>query len=52
MTNGCYALFAEILARQIMPDTNFSFHETNLEGKRVVVMVVPAASKIPTGFDF
>lgn len=39
------------LARQIMPDNNFSFHETTLEGKRLVVMVVPAASKIPTGFD-
>lgn len=39
------------LARQITPDNNFSFHEITLEGKRVVVMVVPAASKIPTGFD-
>ncbi len=39
------------LARQIMPDNNFSFHEITMEGKRVVVMVVPAASKIPTGFD-
>lgn len=39
------------LARQIMPDNNFSFQEITMEGKRVVVMVVPAASKIPTGFD-
>ena len=39
------------LARQIMPDNNFSFREITMEGKRVVVMVVPAASKIPTGFD-
>lgn len=39
------------LARQIMPDNNFSFHEITMENKRVVVMVVPAASKIPTGFD-
>jgi len=39
------------LARQIMPDNNFSFQETTIEGKKVVVMAVPAASKIPTGFD-
>ena len=39
------------LARQIMQDNNFSFHEIMVEEKRVVVMVVPAASKIPTGFD-
>lgn len=39
------------LARQVMPDNNFYFREITLEGKRVVVMVVPAASKIPTGFD-
>lgn len=39
------------LARMITPDINFSFHEIILEGKRVVVMIVPAASKIPTGFD-
>ena len=39
------------LARQITPDNNFSFHEITLIKKRVVVMVVPAASKIPTGFD-
>lgn len=38
------------LARQVMPDNNFTFHEITMEGKRVVVMVVPAASKIPTGF--
>lgn len=30
---------------------NFSFHEITMEGKRIVVMIVPAASKIPTGFD-
>ncbi|MBO5071158.1 MAG: putative DNA binding domain-containing protein [Roseburia sp.] len=39
------------LARQIVPDNNFSFHELTLDGKRIVVMVVPAASKIPTSFD-
>lgn len=39
------------LARQVMPDNNFFFQEVIIDGKRVVVMVVPAASKIPTGFD-
>ena len=39
------------LARQIMPDNNFSFEEVVIDGKRVVVMAVQAASKIPTGFD-
>ena len=39
------------LARQIIPDNNFSFHEITMEGKRIVVMIVPAASKIPTSFD-
>lgn len=39
------------LARQITPDNNFSFHEITVEEKRVVIMVVPAATKIPTGFD-
>ncbi len=39
------------LARQIVPDNNFSFHELTMDGKRIVVMVVPAASKVPTSFD-
>ncbi len=39
------------LARQVTPDNNFTFYEISLEEKRLVVMVVPAASKIPTGFD-
>lgn len=38
------------LARQVMPDINFRFQEITMEDKRVVVMIVPAASKIPTGF--
>ncbi len=38
------------LARQLVPDNNFSFHEIFIHGKRVVIMVIPAASKIPTGF--
>ena len=39
------------LARQIVPDNNFSFHELTLDGIRIVVMVVPAASKVPTSFE-
>lgn len=39
------------LARQVYPDNNFSFHETTVEGKRIVVMDVPAATKVPTSFD-
>lgn len=38
------------LARQIVPDNSFSFHEIMIEGKRVVVLIVSAANKIPTGF--
>lgn len=39
------------LARQVMPDNNFYFKEITLDSKRVIVMVVPAAFKIPTSFD-
>ena len=34
-----------------LKDNNFSFHELTMDGKRIVVMVVPAASKVPTSFD-
>lgn len=39
------------LARQVFPDSNFSFHEITIDGKRVVVLDVPAAAKVPTSFD-
>ena len=39
------------LARQIYPDLNFSFEETNYEGKKVVVLTIPAARTVPTSFD-
>ena len=29
----------------------FSIHELTMDGKRIVVMVVPAVSKVPTSFD-
>ncbi len=39
------------LARQVYPDNNFSFHEITMNDKRVVVLEISAASKIPTSFD-
>lgn len=39
------------LARQVFPDNNFSFHAITIGGKRVVVLDIPAAVKVPTSFD-
>lgn len=39
------------LARQIVPDINFQFHELEIDEKRVVVLVIPAAEKVPTSFN-
>lgn len=39
------------LARQIYPDNNFSFHEVFMDGKRLVVLEIPAATKVPTSFE-
>lgn len=39
------------LARQIYPDLNFTFEETTYEGKKVVVLTIPAAKTVPTSFD-
>lgn len=39
------------LARQITPDLNFTFNETVYEGKKVVVLTIPAAKTVPTSFD-
>ena len=39
------------LARQLNPDLAFRFDEGNLNGKRIVALIVPAASKVPTSFD-
>lgn len=38
------------LARQITPDVNFSFQELSIQGKRLVVLTVPAAKTVPTAF--
>lgn len=39
------------LARQIRPDIGFRFDEIVYEGKRLVILTIPAASKMPTSFD-
>ena len=38
------------LARHLSPSVNFSFEESKIDGKRVVVLVIPAASEVPTSF--
>lgn len=39
------------LARLVRPDIGFKFDETDFNGKRIVVLTIPAASKMPTAFD-
>lgn len=39
------------LARQIAPDLNFNFQETTYNGKKVVILTIPAAKTVPTSFD-
>ena len=39
------------LARQITPDIGFSFRELTIDGKRVVVLIIPAAKNVPTAFN-
>lgn len=39
------------LARQLFPDNYFCFNETYIEGKRLVIMQVSAARKVPTSFE-
>jgi len=38
------------LARQFSPDINFSFDEIVMEGKRVVLLTIPAAKSVPTAY--
>lgn len=42
--------YQNFLARNLSPSINFSFEETEIYGKRIVVMVVPAAVEIPTSY--
>ena len=39
------------LARQLKPDLDFRFMETTFHGKRVVILIIPAAKDVPTSFD-
>lgn len=38
------------LARQLSPDVAFRFDEGEIDGKRVVLLTVPSARKVPTSF--
>lgn len=42
--------FEHYLARNITPDINFKFEEVDYDGKRVVLLTIPCAKKIPTAF--
>ena len=43
--------FQHYLARNVAPDIGFSFNEVEINEKRVVILDIPAAVKIPTSFD-
>ncbi|WP_108774945.1 RNA-binding domain-containing protein [Lactimicrobium massiliense] len=38
------------LARQLSPDVNFRFEESEIDGKKVVLLVIPAARTVPVSF--
>lgn len=42
--------YQNFLARSLFPSINFSFKESEIEGKRVVVLIIPAATEVPTAF--
>lgn len=42
--------YQNYLARNLSPSMNFRFEETNISGKRVIALVIPAATEIPTSF--
>ena len=42
--------YQNYLARNLSPSINFSFEEEMIDGKRIVVLVIPAAEEIPTAF--
>ncbi len=43
--------YQNYLARNLSPSLNFRFDEDVINGKRVVVLTIPAASEIPTAFN-
>ena len=42
--------YQNYLARNLYPSINFSFEEVYMEDKRIIVLVIPAATEIPTSF--
>lgn len=42
--------YQNFLARNLSPSINFRFEETEIDSKRVVVLIIPAAEEIPTAF--
>lgn len=42
--------YLNYLARSLSPSVNFKFEETIVFGKRIVVLLIPAATDIPTSF--
>ena len=42
--------YQSFLARNLSPSINFSFEEELINGKRVVILVIPAAVEVPTSF--
>lgn len=43
--------YQHYLARLVSPDLYFSFNEVRISDKRVVVLEIPAAKRVPTSFD-
>lgn len=43
--------FQNYLARNLSPSVGFDFEELEIDGKRVVVMIIPAAQNVPTAFN-
>ncbi len=43
--------FQHYLARQVSPSIGFVFRDIEIEGKRIVVLEISAAVKVPTAFD-
>ncbi len=39
------------LARNLNPSIAFEFKELEIDSKRVVLLIIPAASKVPTSFE-
>ena len=43
--------YQNYLARNLSPSLNFTFDEDTIDGKRVVLLTVPAAVELPTAFN-